>query len=73
MEPLLLPFTLNPDWRICLVKKRYIYIPKTQYTGHSFDTATSVVPFSESKISCSIRMVPEEAINSSTFEFVVST
>jgi len=44
-----------------------------QYTGYSFDIVTLVVSFSESKISCSIRTVPEATINSSAFEFVVST
>jgi len=59
--------------RIYLVERRYIGILGTQYTGHSFDTATLVISFSGSKISCLIRIVPEETINSSAFEFVVST
>jgi len=68
VESLLLPSTLNPDWRICLVERRCICIPEIQCTGHSFDTPTLVVSFSGSKISCSIRTVLEV-----TFEFVVST
>jgi len=44
-----------------------------QYTDHSFDIITLVVPFSGSKISCLIRKVLETTINSSAFEFVVST
>jgi len=48
-------------------------MPETQYTGHSFDIATSVVSFSESKISYLIRTVLEATINSSAFELVVLT
>jgi len=48
-------------------------MPETQYTGHSFNTATLVVSFSGSKISCLIRIVPEATINNGTFEFAVST
>jgi len=44
-----------------------------QYTDHSFDIITLVVSFSGSKISCLIRKVLEVTINSSAFEFVVST
>ena len=73
VEPLLLPFTLNPDWIICLVKRRYICMPMTWYTGYSFDTITLVVSFSRLKISYSIRTVPEVTINSSASEFVIST
>ena len=59
--------------RIYLVERWCIGILGTQYTGHSFDTVTLVISFSESKISCSIRIVPEETININAFEFVVST
>jgi len=44
-----------------------------QYTGYSFDITTLVVPFSESKISCSIRMVSEAIINNGIFKFAFST
>ena len=70
VKPLLSPSTLK---RIYLVERRCICILGTQYTGYSFDTATLVISFSGSKISYSIRIVPEETINSSAFEFVVST
>jgi len=30
----IVPSILNPDWINCLVKRRYIVIPGTQYTGH---------------------------------------
>jgi len=73
VELLLLPFTLNPDWRICLVERKYICMLETQYTGHSFNIATWVVSFSGLKISCSIRTVLEATINNSAFEFAVST
>ena len=73
VEPLLLSFTLNPDWRNYLVERKYICILDTQYTGYSFNTVTLVVPFSGSKISYSIRTVSKATINSSAFEFVVST
>jgi len=43
---LLLLSTLNPDWRICLVERRYIYMLGIQYTGNSCNTATLVVSFS---------------------------
>ena len=46
---------------------------RTQYTGHSFDIATLVVPFSGLKISCSIRTVLETTINNSALKFTVST
>jgi len=46
---------------------------ETQYTGHSFDTATFMVSFLELKISCSIRTVLEVTVNNNAFEFVVST
>jgi len=48
-------------------------MPGTQYTGHSFDIAALVVSFSELMISYSIKTVPETNINSSAFEFVIST
>jgi len=73
VELLLLSSTLNLDWRIYLVERRYICISRTQYTSYSFDTATLVVSFSGSKILCSIRMVLETTINSYAFEFAVST
>ena len=73
VELLLLPSTLNSDWRICPVERRYIYILETQYTSHSFDIANLVVSFSELKISFLIRIVLEAFINSSTFEFIVLT
>ena len=73
VEPLLSPFTLNPDWRICLIERRYICILRTQYTGHSFNIATLIVSLLESKTSYSIRTVLEATINSSAFEFVVLT
>ena len=44
-----------------------------QYTGHNFNIVTWVVPFLELKISYSIRIVPKATINSSAFEFAVST
>ena len=50
VELLLLPFTLNLNWRICLVEKRCICMLGIQYTGYSFDIATLVVSFSELKI-----------------------
>jgi len=68
-----LPSTLNPEWKICLIERRHIYMPETQYTSHSSNTATLVVPFSGSKILCLIRTVPELTIKSSAFEFAVST
>ena len=68
-----MPSTLNLDWKICLVERRHICIPRTQYTGHSFNTATLVVSLSEPKVSYLIRIVPEATINSDAFEFVVST
>ena len=37
-------------------------MPEIQYTGYSFDIATLVVPFSESKTLCSIRTVPEVVV-----------
>jgi len=64
VELLLLPSTLNPDWRIFSVERRYIYILGTQYTSYIFDIATLVVPFAGSKISCLIRTVSEVTINS---------
>ena len=73
VELLLSSSTLNPDWRICLVERRCIYILEIQYTGYSFDTATLIVPFSGSNISCSIRIVPEATINSNAFKFAIST
>jgi len=45
----------------------------TQYTGHSIYIATLVVPFSGLNISCLSRTVLEATINSSAFEFAVST
>ena len=69
----LLPSTLNSDWRICLVERRHICIPGIQYTSYGFDTETLVVPFSGLKISCSIITVLEATMNSSAFEFAVST
>jgi len=44
-----------------------------QYTDYNFDTVTLVVSFSESKISCLIRIVSEAIINNSIFEFTVLT
>ena len=38
-----------------------------QYTGYNFDISILVVSLLESKISCSIRIVPEVTINSSIF------
>ena len=73
VELLLLPSTLNLDWRICLVKKNHICILGIQYTSYSFDITTLIVPFSKSKILCSIKTVLEVTINSSAFEFAVST
>jgi len=73
VELLLSSSTLNPDWRICPVKRRYIYMSGTQYTGHSIYIATLVVPFSGLNISCLSRTVLEATINSSAFEFAVST
>jgi len=40
---------------------------KTQYTSHSFDTATLVVLFSGSKILYSIRTVSEATISNNDF------
>jgi len=59
--------------RIYLVERRCTGILEIQYTSYSFNTAILVISFSGSKISCPIRIVPEETINSSAFEFVVST
>jgi len=73
VEPLLSLSTLNPNSRICPVERKCICIPVTQYTSYSFDITILVVPFLESKISCSIRTVPEATINSSAFEFAVLT
>ena len=36
---------------------------ETQYTGHSFDIVTLIVPTSRSKILCSIRIVLETTVN----------
>jgi len=44
-----------------------------QYTSSNLDIATLVVTFSGLKISYSIRTVLKVIINSSTFEFAVST
>jgi len=67
VELLLLPFTLNPDWRIYSVERRYICILETQYTGYSFDITTLAVPFSGSNILYSIKTVPEATIYSGAF------
>ena len=53
--------------------KKYICIPETQFTSHSFDTATLVVSFLGLKISCLIRIMLELTINSDAFEFAVLT
>jgi len=42
-------------------------------TCYSFDITTLVVPFSKSKISYSIRIVPEVIINNDTFKFAILT
>ena len=73
LEPLLLPSILNLDWKICLIERRYIYMPKIQYTSYSFNIATLVVSFSELKISYLIRTISKATINNSTLKFIVST
>jgi len=73
LEPLLLPSILNLDWKICLIERRYIYMPKIQYTSYSFNIATLVVSFSELKISYLIRTMSKVTINNSTLKFIVST
>ena len=70
---ILLPFTLNLDWRIYLIERRYILMLEIQYTSYNFNIVTLIVPFLELKILCSIRIVPKATINSNAFEFAVST
>jgi len=70
VELLLSPSTLNPDYKICLVKRRHVCMLVTQYTGHSFNIAIFLLGL---KISCSIRTVLEATVNNSAFEFAVLT
>ena len=43
VEPSIVPSILNPDWNNCLVERKCIVIPGTQYTGHSLEIAVLVV------------------------------
>jgi len=73
VEPSIVPSILNPDWSNCLVERRHIVIPGTQYTGHSLEIAVLVVLSLGSMISCSIRTVPIATIKRDALELAVST
>jgi len=72
VELSIVPSILNLDWSNCPVKRRYIVMLGTQYTGHSLEIAVLVVLFLGSMISCSIRTVPTTTIKRGALELAVS-